>query len=189
MPRPRDGILHPHSLRWYGLVLLLCMANPVHAWSPYAQRPNALDLMETGLYWMQDYTGRYDPRDPVSVVGLMEDQIGRFFDLTTISLRVAGPHYHSINLLQRSHFQNRLRDRLFEILALEFGWFDPRPPRVWMGGWARTGIRGWQFGFHVRRPALPSHRRIDFHVYYTPLGWRIHEVMINGVPMTAMLRY
>ena len=172
-----------------GLILLLLITGPAQAWSPYKPRPNALDLMETGLYWMQDYTGQYDPRDPASVVGLMEDQIGRFFDLGIMAQRVAGPRYHAGNLLQRSHFQNRLRDRMFEILAWEFGWLDPRPPRVWMQGWGRTAIHGWQFAFHVRRPAVPSHRRIDFHVYYTPLGWRIHEVMINGVPVTAMLRH
>ena len=189
MPRLHD-VKVCHYLRLLcGSLLVLCMTAPAHAWAPYAQRPNALDLMETGLYWMQDYTGHYDPRDPATVIGLMEDQIGRFFDLGAMASRVSGPYYHSRNLLQRSHFQNRLRDHMFEILAWEFGWFDPRPPRVWIQGWARTGIRGWQFGFHVRRPAVPSQRRIDFHIYYTPLGWRIYEVMINGVPVTAMLRH
>ena len=41
--------------------------------------PNAVDMMESGLYWLQDMTGVGDPRDPASVVSLMEDQAARFF--------------------------------------------------------------------------------------------------------------
>lgn len=178
----------PAPGRLLPLLALLVFAVPSQAWTPYGQRPNALDLMETGLYWLQEYTGYYDPRDPASAVSLMEDQIGQFFDLTVMAHRVGGPWYRSLNLLERSHFQNRLRDQLFEILAREFGWLDVRPPRVWMRGFVRSGHNAYVTWFLVRRPGPQSLRQVKFHIHYTPVGWRIHEVVIAGVPVTAMLR-
>lgn len=184
MPALRDS---SRSVPGVVLLLLVLVCGQAQAWTPYRYRPNALDLMETGLYWLQEYTGYYDPRDPASVVSLMEDQIGQFFDLTAMAQRVGGPWYASQNLLERSHFQNRLRDQLFDVLAREFGWLDIRPPRVWMRGFVQVGYNAYIARFLVRRPAPYSVRQIEFHIRYTPLGWRIQDVLIAGVPVTAML--
>jgi hypothetical protein len=53
--------------------------------------PNAIDLMETSLYWMQDMAGVDDPRDPAAIIALMEDQAARFFDVRMPTLKAVMP--------------------------------------------------------------------------------------------------
>jgi ABC-type transporter MlaC component len=149
--------------------------------------PNGLDLLESGLYWLQDMSGVDNPRDPASIIALMEDQAARFFDFAYMSYLVAGPHYTQLNALQRSHFQNRVRDQLFTALARRMGMFNVRMPgfrplRPW-----RTGPYSWSAGADIHHPGGPSVRLV-FHFYLSSRGWRIYDVTSNGVSAIATLR-
>ena len=149
--------------------------------------PNAVDMMESGLYWLQDMTGVGDPRDPASMISLMEDQAARFFDFSYIAYLVAGPEYAQLDVLERSHFQNRIRDRLFTWLARQTGMYDVRLPSFRPLRPVRTGIETWQAGgvfYHPNGPAI----RLTFNFYLTPQGWRIYDVDSNGVSVVAELR-
>ena len=59
---------------------------------PYRKLPNALDIMESGLYWMRDWTGVENVNDPASIVSLMEQQAARYFDFGKIAEQVGGPY-------------------------------------------------------------------------------------------------
>jgi len=187
------------TLRTRSLPLLLVLAATLLTAPPLAafpdpgyvplrrDLPNGIDMLESGLYWLQDLSGVTSPRDPASVVGLMEDQAARFFDLAYMSYLVAGPEYTRLNALQRSHFQNRLRDRLFEGLAKQMGLFEVRLPRVQpllprqTGPF--TGIAGGTF-YHAGGP----HIRLVFCFYLSTNGWRIYDVTSNGVSAVKQLR-
>ncbi|MFQ5645041.1 MAG: hypothetical protein ACE5FQ_15290, partial [Thiogranum sp.] len=69
--------------------------------------PNAVDLLESSLYWLQDMSGVDDPRDPAAIIGLMEEQAARFFDFAYMAYLVAGPQYTRLDALERAHFQHR----------------------------------------------------------------------------------
>lgn len=149
--------------------------------------PSGLDYLESGLYWLQDWTGAGNPRDPASVMALFEDQAARWFDFGAITLRVAGPGYLARDILRRSHLQNRVRDRLFEALALRMGWMDDRMPRFrplppTMAG-PNHVIMGGVF-LHYAGPRL----RLEFHFYLSERGWRIFDVTSNGVSLLVPLR-
>ncbi len=149
--------------------------------------PSAIDLMETSLYWMQDMAGVDDPRDPAAVIALMEDQAARFFDFAYMAYLVAGPEYTRLNVLERSHFQNRIRDRIFSMLAQRMGMLDVRMPAFKPVIPRRTGtytvVAGGEF-YHRGGP----HIRLLFHFYLSSKGWRIYDVTSNGVRAVAELR-
>ena len=149
--------------------------------------PSGIDLMESGLYWMQDMTSAYDPRDPSTLVGLMEDQAARFFDFAYMSYLIGGPEYARLDILDRSHFQNRVRDRLFKDLARKVGMYDVRMPRFRpLLPLASSGYT-WQAGgefYHLGGPYI----RLYFYFYLTPRGWRIYDVSSNGVSAVTDLR-
>jgi ABC-type transporter MlaC component len=149
--------------------------------------PSAIDLMETSLYWMQDMAGVDDPRDPAAIIALMEDQAARFFDFSYMAYLVAGPEYTRLNVLERSHFQNRIRDRIFSMLATRMGMLDVRMPVFRPMIPRRTGtytvVAGGEF-YHRGGP----HIRLLFHFYLSSKGWRIYDVTSNGVRAVAELR-
>lgn len=149
--------------------------------------PNAIDMMEYGLYWLQDMTSVYEPRDPSSVVRLMEDQAARYFDFAYMAYLVGGPAYAQRDVLQRSHFQNRIRDRVFEMLAKETGMYDVRMPRFHPLYPAVTSPYTWAAGGAFYHPGGPV-TRLYFHFYLTPRGWRIYDVTSNGVSFVEILR-
>ena len=149
--------------------------------------PSAIDLMETSLYWMQDMAGVDDPRDPAAIIALMEDQAARFFDFAYMAYLVAGPEYARLNVLERSHFQNRIRDRVFSMMAQRMGMLDVRMPAFRPAVPRRTGtytvVAGGEF-YHRGGP----HIRLLFHFYLSSKGWRIYDVTSNGVSDVAELR-
>ena len=149
--------------------------------------PSAIDLMETSLYWMQDMAGVDDPRDPAAIIALMEDQAARFFDFAYMAYLVAGPEYTRLNVLERSHFQNRIRDRVFSMMAQRMGMLDVRMPAFRPAVPRRTGtytmVAGGEF-YHRGGP----HIRLLFHFYLSSKGWRIYDVTSNGVSAVAELR-
>lgn len=149
--------------------------------------PNAIDLMESGLYWLQDMTAVHDPRDPASIVRLMEDRAARFFDFAYMAYLIGGPRYTRLDVLQRSHFQNRVRDRLFEALARDMGLYNARMPRFRPLLPVATGRYTWQAGGALYHPGGPV-IRLYFYFYLTPRGWRIYDVSSNGVSAVADLR-
>jgi hypothetical protein len=149
--------------------------------------PNAIDLMESGLYWLQDMTGVGDPRDPAAIIGLMEDQAARFFDFAYMAYLIAGPRYTQLNVLERSHFQNRIRDRVFSMLARQMGMFDVRLPSFQPLTPVQTSTVTGQAGglfLHAGGPAI----RLVFNFYLTASGWRIYDVTSNGESAIAVLR-
>ncbi|GEM_PF-1859824 len=149
--------------------------------------PNAIDMMESGLYWLQDMSPGYETRDPASVVNLMEEQAARFFDFSYMAYLIAGPEYTRLDVLERSHFQNRVRDRLFEQLAHKAGLYDVRMPRFVPLFPQPGGAYTWRAGgdiYHVGGPVV----RLYFYFYLTPHGWRIYDVSSNGVSAVADLR-
>jgi len=149
--------------------------------------PSAIDLMETSLYWMQDMAGVDNPRDPAAIIALMENQAARFFDFAYMAYLVAGPEYTRMNVLDRSHFQNRIRDRVFSMLAKRMGMLDVRMPAFRAVIPRRTGgytvVAGGEF-YHRGGP----HIRLMFHFYLSSKGWRIYDVTSNGVSAVAELR-
>jgi hypothetical protein len=149
--------------------------------------PSAIDLMETSLYWMQDMAGVDDPRDPAAIIALMEDQAARFFDFAYMAYLVAGPQYSRLNVLDRSHFQNRIRDRVFSMLAKRMGMLDVRMPSfrpvIPRRKGSYTVVAGGEF-YHRGGP----HIRLLFHFYRSSKGWRIYDVSSNGVSAVAELR-
>ena len=149
--------------------------------------PSAIDLMESSLYWMQDMAGVDDPRDPAAIIALMEDQAARFFDFSYMAYLIAGPEYTRMNVLDRSHFQNRIRDRVFSMLAKRMGMLDVRMPAFRAVIPRRTGtytaVAGGEF-YHRGGPRI----RLLFYFYYSSKGWRIYDVTSNGVSAIAELR-
>jgi ABC-type transporter MlaC component len=172
------ALMPPPVLGWY--------RNP--ASTPLrSDLPNAVDLMESGLYWLQDLSGIDNLRDPASIIALMEDQAARYFDFAYIAYLVAGPEYAQRNLMQRAHFQNRIRDQLFTDLARKMGLFDVRMPTmvplVPRQTSTYTGIAGGIF-YHRGGPRT----KLVFHFYLSPQGWRIYDVTSNGVSAVDGLR-
>jgi ABC-type transporter MlaC component len=117
----------------------------------------------------------------------MEDQAARFFDFSYMAYLVAGPNYSRLNVLERSHFQNRIRDRLFSGLAYKMGMNSSRLPRFRPLIPAQTSLWSWTAGgefYHLGGPTI----RLKFHFYMTPRGWRIYDVTSNGMSAVAGLR-
>ena len=149
--------------------------------------PNGIDLLESSLYWLQDMSGVDNPRDPAAIVSLMEDQAARFFDFSYMAYLVAGPSYTRLNVLERSHFQNRIRDRLFSGLAYKMGMQSPRLPRFRPVMPVQASLWSWTAGGEFYHRGGPNIRLI-FHFYMTPRGWRIYDVTSNGMSAVAGLR-
>lgn len=149
--------------------------------------PSGLDYLESGLYWMQDWSGAENPRDPATIIALMEDQFARYFDLGYMAYRVAGPHYAAQDVLARSHFQNRMRDRLFTLLARRMGWMGGRMPRFrpllpYRSGSNEITVGGWFH--HFTGPRV----RLEFRLYLSGRGWRVFDVRSNGRSLVLQLR-
>ncbi len=185
-----------HNLLLTG-TLLAVLLTPLDATAYYSSGPGdvpvrrslptAVDLMESALYWMQDMTSAYDPRDPASIVSLMEDQAARYFDFAYMAYLIAGPEYSRLDVLERSHFQNRVRDRLFESLARKMGMYDVRMPRFRPVMPVATGNSTWRAGGEFYHPGGPT-IRLSFYFYLTPRGWLIYDVSSNGVSAVSDLR-
>lgn len=186
----RSGI---HRLLIIVLLVLSAVSPPAFSWMdpgyvPLRRNlPNGIDMLESGLYWMQDLSAIEDARDPASLVSLMEDQMARFFDLSYMSYLVAGPAYTRLDVLKRSHFQNRLRDQLFGMLAKRIGLYGNRLPRMQPLMPVRSGPYGWAIGGLVAYPGEPSIRLL-FHFYLSSRGWRIYDVTSNGYSLLSELR-
>ena len=149
--------------------------------------PNGIDVLESSRDWVQDMSGVDDPRDPAAIISLMEDQAARFFDFSYMAYLVAGPSYTRLNVLERSHFQNRIRDRLFSGLAYKMGMQSSRLPRFRPVMPVQTSLWSWTAGGEFYHRGGPNIRLI-FHFYMTPRGWRIYDVTSNGMSAVAGLR-
>jgi ABC-type transporter MlaC component len=179
----------------HAIVLFLVMLIPQgsmaygndNSYLPYRSLPNAMDLLETGLFWMQEWTGPENASDPASIITLMEERAARHFDFAHIARQVAGIHYTSMNIMDRAHFQNRLRDKLFRELARRFGFFNRRPPTMRPLFPLRTGSNTAMMGTLVRHPGA-NNVRIYFHFFWSPRGWRIYDVSSNGTKVSTHLR-
>ena len=172
------ALIAPHAAAWYG--------NPGYV--PLRRDlPNALDLMESGLYWLQDLSGVDQPRDPASVIALMEDQAARFFDFAYIAYLVAGPEYTRRNALERAHFQNRIRDQLFTDLARKMGMYDVRMPSFTPLVPRQISSYTWTAGGEFSHRGGPSIRLV-FYFYLSSQGWRIYDVTSNGASAVDGLR-
>jgi hypothetical protein len=172
------------------LTLILLQASPAWGYgiSPAERyRPSGIDLLESSLYWMQDLTGTDNLRDPAVIVALMEDQAARFFDFSAIAWQVGGPRYAQMNILERSHFQNRLRDILFERIARRMGIFNNRIPRFRPIMPVQTGPDTIAAGGYFFHPGGPDFQLL-FRFHLTSNGWRIYDVDSNGVSAVAALR-
>jgi ABC-type transporter MlaC component len=172
------ALIVPPAAAWYG--------NPGYV--PLGRDlPNAVDLMESGLYWLQDLSGVDHPRDPASIIALMEDQAARFFDFAYIAYLVAGPEYTRRNVQERAHFQNRIRDQLFTDLARKMGMYDVRMPSFTPLVPRQTTSYSWTAGgvfYHRGGPYI----RLEFQFYLSPQGWRIYDVTSNGASAADGLR-
>ncbi len=151
------------------------------------QLPNSVDLFEWGLSSWQDFWGPEDPYDPASVVALMEDQAARWFDFGSISYRVAGSRYARMDILSRAHFQNRVKDRLFTLLAVDMGMYKPRVPKFGFYVPRRIGANNFRFGGYLLH-ADGRRVRLDFDVYLSNRGWRIYDVRSNGLSLIGRIR-
>ena len=176
-------------LRRLLFVLLCCLWLPAQAGPPAYGRPlpSVLDMFETGLYWMRDWTGPENPEDPASLLTLIEEQASRQFDFAGMADVIDGPKYWTGNILQRSHYQRRLRDWLFLQLARESGMLDPRPVRFWPVMPRRIGPYKYIAGVDLWRVNRPRSRLL-FHFGWTWRGWRIQDVSLNGQRVTEYLR-
>ena len=156
---------------------------------PHLRRslPSGLDWFESGLYWLQDWTGAENPRDPASIIKLMEDQAARYFDLGYIAYRVGGPRYAAMDILKRTHFQNRVQDRLFSAMARRMGMTGDRMPRFTPLVPRRNGLTGWVAGGVFHHYAGPT-IWLKFHFAYSDRGWRIVDVTSNGRSLVEGLR-
>jgi phospholipid transport system substrate-binding protein len=117
----------------------------------------------------------------------MEEQAARYFDFAYMAYLIAGPDYARLDILERSHFQNRVRDRLFELLARDMGMYDVRMPRFRPLFPIPTSSYTWSAGSEFYHPGGPV-IRLYFHFYLTPRGWRIYDVSSNGLSVVAELR-
>lgn len=175
-------------LRRLIISMLCCLWLPAQA-VPQAygrQLPSVLDMFETGLYWMRDWTGPENPEDPATLFTLMEEQAARQFDFAGMASVIDGPNYWSGNILQRSHYQRRLRDWLFLQLARESGMLDPRPVRFLPVLPLRVGPYKYLAGVDIWRANRPR-SRLMFHFGWTWRGWRIQDVSLNGQRVTEYL--
>jgi ABC-type transporter MlaC component len=172
------ALIAPPAAAWYG--------NPGYV-PVRRDLPNAVDLMESGLYWLQDLSGVDHPRDPASIIALIENQAARFFDFAYIAYLVAGPEYTRRNIQQRAHFQNRIRDQLFTDLARKMGMYDVRMPSFTPLVPRQTSSSTWAAGgvFYHRGG---SSIRLEFHFYLSPQGWRIYDLTSNGASAVDGLR-
>ena len=171
-------LIAPHAAAWYGNTGYVPLRRDL---------PNAIDLMESGLYWLQDLSGVDQPRDPASVIALMEDQAARFFDFAYIAYLVAGPEYARRNVQERAHFQNRIRDQLFTDLARKMGMYDVRMPSFTPLVPRQTSSYTWTAGgvfYHRGGPYI----RLEFQFYLSPQGWRIYDMTSNGASAVDGLR-
>ena len=129
--------------------------------------------------------GVYDPTD---IVARMEHEAGQFFDLEFLAYHSVGPMYLHMNLLERAHLHNRVRDYLFEYLAWRFGLFSTAPPGVTPLMPQPSGFAGFVIGADVYHRGGPS-LRVLFHFDLTPNGWRIRDVTSNGRSVIVDMRH
>lgn len=180
------------STRFLLLILLLGLSLSASAYSPSQTLrsrylPTPLDLFETGLYWLNDLASPGAEGDPASVLLAMQDVASRQFDLAEMAWRIGGVRYMQMDILQRSHFQNRLRDRLFEDLAFITGLYDPLPPRMLMIPPRLVGVDMAAIGVLVVPRHRPGHRLL-FYLRYGTRGWRIVDMSDNGMLFTDRMR-
>lgn len=184
--------MHGNRLRSWPFLLLLLLPLAGSAYElpdPYRYRalPNALDLFETGLYWLRDFSGTGGQGDPASSLSAIEDIAARQFDFAAMAWATAGIHYLQMDILSRSHYQNRLRDRLFKELAHVIGMYDPTPPAFSMLMPRQTGIGTVQGGMLIR-PRNRASQWLWFHFRFGPRGWKVVDVSVNGRLFTDYLR-
>lgn len=180
------------SIRWLLLPMLLGLSLMASAYSPSQTLrsyylPTPLDLFETGLYWLNDLAAPGAEGDPASVLLAMQDVAGRQFDLAEMAWRIGGARYMQLDVLQRSHFQNRLRDSLFEDLAHIIGLYDALPPRLLMIPPRPVGVDMVAIGVVVAPRNRPIHYLL-FYFRYGTQGWRIVDLSDNGVLFTERMR-
>lgn len=181
-----------YSTRLLLLTLLLSQPLVAGAYSPsQAVRerylPTPLDLFETGLYWLNDLVSPGAEGDPATVLLAMQDTASRQFDLAEMAWRIGGMRYMKMDVLQRSHFQSRLRDRLFTDLAHVFGFYDPIPPRLMMLPPRRIALDMVTAGVLVIPRHRPAHSLL-FYFRYGSQGWRVVDVSDNGILFTERMR-
>lgn len=171
------------------LTLLPCAVGAYQLPEPYRYRtlPGSLDLFESGLYWLRDLGGPGGQGDPASTLGALEDLAARQFDFAAMAWATAGVRYLQMDILSRSHYQNRLRDRLFTELARVAGLYDPLPPDMTLLTPLPTGIGRARGGVLIR----PRHRPAQwlyFHFRLGPQGWKVVDVSVNGRLLSDYLR-
>lgn len=176
--------------KWIFVLMLVPLVGSAYELpDPYRYRalPNALDLFETGLYWLRDFSGPGGQGDPASTLAAMQDVAARQFDFAAIAWATAGIRYLQMDMLSRSHYQNRLRDRLFGELARVFGLYDPIPPSFSVLMPRQTGI-GTVMGGMLIRPRHRASQWVYFHFRLGPQGWKVVDVSVNGRLFTSHVR-
>lgn len=160
---------------------------PASADLAYRRLPSAMDMFETWMYWMRDYSGAENPYDPASVLSLMEEQAARYFDFGVLASVAMGPDYWAEDVLRRSHIQHQLRDWLFTRIAEQMGLLDGRPPHYRPLVPRRIGPLQWRVGGEILHPPFAV-VRLEFLLTWTWRGWRVYDVSSNGMRASEFLR-
>lgn len=173
-----------------GLLLGACLSagwGSAFAYSGYPGVPaSGVDMLEDALDWLGELSGD-GLDDPATLVARMEQEAARFFDLEFLAYHGVGPVYLRLNLVERAHLQNRVRDFLFDYLARRFGLFGYTPPGVIPIMPQPSGPVGFVVGADVYHRGGPT-LRVLFHIELTSRGWRVRDVTSNGRSVIVDMR-
>jgi phospholipid transport system substrate-binding protein len=187
-----SGILFGGNMKKISaLLLLLCLPFVVQATNYYPPQETAgleepARVLRAGVETLTGYLGNNQSVPPEQLRAFLEQEIVPYFDFNRMGFWAAGPVNRSLNPEQRQQLTLILKERFLQTMAEQLsGYKQSRIQYLSPRGNPRRG--NVTLGMRVfGAESYPV--QIDFKLYRGNDGWKVYDVVANGVSAVSHYR-
>ncbi len=143
-------------------------------------------VLRSGIEMLTGYLDHKTNRNPAQLMRYLEEEIAPYFDFERMAYWTAGPLNRHLSPDQRIRLREMLKARFLNAMAEQLAQYRYgriqylRPRGNVRRGDVTLGVRV----FSRYQPAV----QIDFRFYQSEAGWRVYDVIANGVSAVGYYR-
>lgn len=179
------------KLQNYSLILIFTLVTAiiVHAKGIDAPPPplQPHEIVEAGISQLNQFIGAYKNPSKDQIRQFLASEIAPYFDFSYMAKWVAGPYHNRLSIDQKTTFKKLLHDNFLNALARNLGVYTLPLPQV--------HVEESVTGRNTKEMTVPVYVEINglqikliFRFYWSPVGWKIFDVVANGASAVGFYR-
>ena len=168
------------------LLLLAPMAAQASAYPAPDDLSEPANVLRSGVEMLTGFLDKHPNANPTQLKAYLDSEIVPYFDFDRMTHWTAGPLNRYLDQAQRLRLRDILKTRFLTAMAEQLAGYRYgkiqylRPKGNVYRGDVTLGVRV----FSQYQPAV----QIDFRLYHSQSGWRVYDVIANGVSAVSYYR-